>query len=308
MSFVAGQVHVSVPATTANLGPGYDSLALALAWRDELSAEVIATGLDIEVTGPYAAAVPRDASHLVFRAMERGFEELGVATPGLHLRCATSVPHGRGLGSSAAAIVGGLALARALVPEGTNRLADGDVLRIGAELEGHPDNVAAALLGGLVICGERTPEETAPPHSQLRFFAHRARVHPDVTAAVFVPDVPVATTLARSLLPAEVPHRDAAADAGRAALLVAALAAAPEMLFTATRDFLHQDYRESAMPQTLALVRELRSAGLAATVSGAGPTVLVLGSRAQTQGCLKRCPTGWEARVLDVDLDGVLTS
>lgn len=307
MSFVPGQVRVSVPATTANLGPGYDSLALALAWRDELAAEIVETGLRIEVTGPYADAVPRDASHLVFRAMVRGFEELGVATPGVHLRCATSVPHGRGLGSSAAAIVGGLALARGLVPEGAARLTDAEVLRIGAELEGHPDNVAAALFGGLVISGERRPHEPDWADAQ-RFFAHRAAVHPDLHAAVFVPGFAVATTLARSLLPAEVPHRDAAANAGRAALLVAALAAAPEMLFTATRDFLHQDYREPAMPQTLALVRELRDAGLAATVSGAGPTVLVLGSRAQAQGSLKRCPPGWEARVLDIDLDGVLTS
>jgi homoserine kinase len=308
VNFVPGEVRVSVPATTANLGPGYDSLALALAWRDELVAEVIDSGLRIEVTGPYADAVPRDASHLVFRAMARGFEALGVPTPGLHLRCATSVPHGRGLGSSAAAIVGGLALARSLVPEGATRLADAEVFRIAADMEGHPDNVAAALFGGLVISGERTPEETGASRAEPHFFAHRAAVHPDVGAAVFVPDFAVATTVARSLLPAEVPHSDAAANAGRAALLVAGLGTAPWMLFTATRDFLHQDYREPAMPQTLGLVRELRSAGFAATVSGAGPTVLVLGSRAQTQESLTRCPRGWDARVLDVDPDGVLTS
>lgn len=300
---------MSVPATTANLGPGYDSLALALGWRDELEAEVIQTGLRIEVAGPYADALPRDASHLVIRAMARGFEELGVATPGLHLRCTTSLPHGRGLGSSAAAIVGGLALARALVPGGASRLGNAAVLRIGAEMEGHPDNVAAALFGGLVISGERRPDETDPPTpSSERFFAHRAAVHPGLSATVFVPEFAVATTLARSFLPTEVPHRDAAANAGRAALLVAAMAGAPEMLFTATQDYLHQDYREPAMPQTLALVRALRAAGIAATVSGAGPTVLVLGSRAQAHGSLRWCPPGWDGRVLAIDLDGVRTN
>lgn len=309
MSFVRGPVRVSVPATTANLGPGFDSLGLALAWRDELAVEVMGTGLRIDVTGPYSDAVPRDESHLVFRALARGFEELGLAIPGVHLRCTTSIPHGRGLGSSAAAIVGGLALARALVPGGESRLGDADVLRIGAEMEGHPDNVAAALYGGLVISGEREPDETdSPTQTHERFFALRSSVHPDLGAAVFVPEFAVATTLARSLLPKEVPLRDAAANTGRAALLVAALAGAPEFLFTATQDYLHQGYRESAMPQTLALVRELRTVGLAATVSGAGPTVLVLGSRAQTVESLGRCPTGWDARVLQIDLDGVLTN
>lgn len=307
MSFIAGPVRVSVPATTANLGPGYDSLALALAWREELHAEVIDAGLQIEVTGPQSDEVPRDASHLVFRALTRGFEELGVETPGLRLSCTTSVPHGRGLGSSAAAIVGGLALARALVPGGERRLADADVLRIGAEMEGHPDNVAAALYGGLVISGERRPDETDPPTEvSERFFAHRARVHPDLSVSVFIPRVALATTLARSLLPTEVPHRDAAANAGRAALLVAAIAGAPEMLFTATQDYLHQEYREPAMPRTLALVHGLRAAGIAATVSGAGPTVLALGSSAQVQDSLRWCPPGWEARVLEIDPDGVL--
>ncbi len=295
MTLVAGQVGVTVPATSANLGPGYDCLGLALELRDELVAEVGGSSLVIEVTGEGAGEVPLDATHLVARAMNAAFGAMGVATPPLRLSCANRIPHARGLGSSSAAIVGGIALARALVEGGTDRLGLGDCLVLANELEGHPDNVAPALFGGFVVCGQ--DEEDV--------WADQAPVDPRVRAVAFVPPNGLSTEMARGLLPATVPHGDAAANTGRAALLVAALAGAPEQLLRGTEDFLHQSYRRAAMPDSLALVDRLRGDGHAAVVSGAGPTVLVLTAERDLDPVTSYAPDGWRPLVLDVATSGV---
>ena len=299
VTFATGPVRVSVPATSANLGPGFDSLGLALDLRDELEAEVTASGLVVEVSGAGADDVPRDESHLVVRAMRAAFAEMAAEPAGLRLSCTNVIPHARGLGSSSAAIVAGACLARGLVAGGTLLMDDDAVFRLAARLEGHPDNVAPALHGGFVISGK---EDNG-------FFAVGSSVDPRVTAVVFVPPSPVSTEVARGLLPAEVPHADAAADAGRTALLVAALAGQPELLHLATRDYLHQEYRRPAMPDSLALVDALRADGHAAIVSGAGPTVLVFtdgpgASSDTTARLLERCPRGWVVHHLAVDRDG----
>lgn len=297
-SFVPGPVRVTVPATSANLGPGYDSLGLALELRDTLEAEVTGSGLVVEVEGAGAEGVPRDESHLVVRSMRAAFELLGEQPSGLRLSCRNVVPHARGLGSSSAAIVGGVVLARALVAGGELLLDDDAAFRLTAELEGHPDNVAPAFYGGFVISGDETGTD---------FWAVRASVDPRVGAVVFVPPTGVETKVARGLLPAQVPHADAAAGAARTALLVAALASQPEQLHRATRDYLHQEYRRPAMPDSLALVDALRADGVAAVVSGAGPTVLAFtdgDGSSLTQELLARCPEGWSARHLGVSLDG----
>lgn len=297
VTFVEGPVRASVPATSANLGPGFDSLGLALDLRDELEAEVLPTGLVVEVEGAGAADVPRDESHLVVRAMRRAFAAMGAEPGGLRLSCRNVVPHARGLGSSSAAIVGGLALARGLVPGGRLLLDDDAVFRLAAELEGHPDNVAPAFFGGFVISGH---------DDDGTFYAVPSAVDPRITAVVFVPPTPVATEVARGLLPAEVPHADAAADAGRTALLVAALAGQPEHLLRGTRDLLHQEYRRPAMPDSLELVDALRADGVPAVVSGAGPTVLAFTQQgALAEELLGRCPEGWQSMLLRVDHDGV---
>jgi homoserine kinase len=296
VTFVDGPVRASVPATSANLGPGFDSLGLALSLRDELVAEVTSSGLVVEVEGAGADTVPRDGSHLVVRAMHAAFAAMDATPPGLRLSCRNVVPHARGLGSSSAAIVGGLVLARDLVAGGRLLLDDAALFRLAAEIEGHPDNVAPAFLGGFVISG-RDPDG---------FYAVPSAVDPRIGVVVFVPPDPVPTELARGLLPAEVAHRDAAADAGRTALLVAALAGKPEQLLRATVDFLHQEYRRPAMPDSLALVDALRADGVPAVVSGAGPTVLAFTQAGRpATGLLARGPEGWEARALDVDSDGV---
>jgi homoserine kinase len=300
-TFVSGPVRVSVPATSANLGPGFDSLGLALGLRDELEAEVIGTGLEIAVDGAGAEDVPRDESHLVVRAMRAAFAEMGAEPAGLRLTCHNVIPHARGLGSSSAAIVGGVSLARGLVAGGSLLMDDDALFRLAARIEGHPDNVAPALHGGFVISGEEDGV----------FYAVGSSVDPRVSAVVFVPPTPVSTELARGLLPDRVPHADAAADAGRTALLVAALAGQPEHLHRATRDYLHQEYRRPAMPESLALVDRLRADGVAAIVSGAGPTVLAFTDGAPARSgsatrLLARCPDGWMAHHLAVDRDGVL--
>ncbi|MBC9733186.1 homoserine kinase [Nocardioides marmotae] len=293
--FVGGPVRVSVPATSANLGPGFDSLGLALDLRDVLEGEVLAEGLVVEVTGAGAEAVPLDESHLVVCAMRTAFEALGAQPPGLRLRCENVVPHARGLGSSSAAIVGGLVLARALVEDGAAVLDDAALFELAARMEGHPDNVSPALHGGFTISG----------HDDDGFWTVRSPVDPRISVVVIVPPDGVATEVARGLLPDRVPHADAAADAGRTALLVAALAGRPEHLLRATRDYLHQDQRRPAMPASLALVDALRADGVPAVVSGAGPTVLAFvdGPEARDR-LLGRCPEGWVAHALAISDDG----
>jgi homoserine kinase len=300
VSFVEGQVRVVVPATSANLGPGYDSLGLALDLHDELAATVVDDGLEVLVEGEGADSLPLDESHLVVRSMWAGFAAMGVAPPGIRLHCRNVIPHARGLGSSSAAIVGGLGLARALVSDGTSLLPETDLVSLAADLEGHPDNVAPASLGGFTISGREDDH----------WYAVRAPVDPRVRAVVLVPPYSLSTELARNLLPDSVPHADAAADAGRAALLVAALGGAPEHLLAATRDYLHQAYRRPAMPESLALVDALRADGVPAVVSGAGPTVLAfvgdgvpgLPAAADVVG---RCPDGWAAHALGLSPSGV---
>ena len=298
MTFVEGPVTVTVPATSANLGPGYDSLGLALDLRDELTGEVAPSGtLEITVEGAGEGTVPLDESHLVVRSMRAAFEIIGKQPAGLRLHCVNRIPHARGLGSSSAAIIGGLVLARALVAGGELILDDETLFRKAAEIEGHPDNVAPAFYGGFTIAGDDDG-----------FFAVRTAVDPRVSVVVFVPATGVETKASRGLLPETVPHADAAADAGRTALLVAALSDAPEHLHRATRDFLHQEYRRPAMPESLALVDELREDGVAAIVSGAGPTVLAFSSgvgSAETTKLTARCPAGWACHSLSVDMNGV---
>ena len=286
-------MKVTVPATSANLGPGFDSLGLALDLRDELEGELAGSGLVVEVSGVGAGVVPLTEEHLVVRAMRAGFDALGGQPPGLRLSCRNAIPHARGLGSSSAAIVGGLVLARALADGGAARLDDTALLGLAVEMEGHPDNVAPALHGGFVISGRDDRGEV---------YAVGSPVDARISAQVFVPPQPLSTEVARGLLPRSVPHAAAAADAGRAALLVAALAGRPEQLWRATRDYLHQDYRRPAMSDSLALVDRLRADGHAAVVSGAGPTVLVLVADGDDLAAYR--PEGWEQHHLPVDTRG----
>jgi homoserine kinase len=259
-------VRVLVPASSANLGPAFDSAGLALSVVDEVIAMVTDDeGILIEVAGEGAGAVPLDESHLVARSMLATFAWLDVPVPGFVLRCVNAIPHGRGLGSSAAAIVGGIVLARAMVDDGRERMTDSDVLQLALRQESHPDNLAACLYGGFTVAWL---EEDG--------FADAVRLdpHPDVRPVVLVPPTGLETKTARALLPDTVTLADASANVARAALLVHAMVTDPSRLMSATADRLHQDHRAAAYPESVAAVRALREAGIPAVISGAGPAVL----------------------------------
>jgi homoserine kinase len=261
-------VTVEVPATTANLGPGFDTLGLALSVYDTLTVTVAdRPGVRVEVQGVGEGEVPTDERNLVARAIAEVFTEVGQPLPGLDLVARNTIPHGRGLGSSGAAIVSGIVAAAGLLADRVEL--DGDrLLGLATRMEGHPDNVAPALFGGLTIAWTG-PD--GPQHKKLL-------VHRGVSPLVLVPEHTMSTALARSLQPASVPHEDAIFNVSRSTLLIAALTQSPELLLVATEDRLHQSYRAAAMPETDRLIRLLREAGHAAVVSGAGPSILVLTS------------------------------
>lgn len=312
-----GPVRVRVPATSANLGPGFDSLGLALTLYDEVELEVTPDGVSLDITGEGAEVAGRGENHLIVGTIRRAFDVIaaksgtaaagGAAQPGLRLRCVNGIPHSRGLGSSAAAIVAGLLAARELHPYG-RVLDDQAVYGLATEIEGHPDNVAACLAGGLTIAW-RTPHGP-----------RLARVDVDMDVVVFVPEQRMATERTRGLLPDVVPHEDAAANAGRAALLLAALTAAsaanaatrgafagalaPEALLAATEDRIHQDYRAPAMPASAELLGRLREKGIPAVLSGAGPAVLAFTTASQVDSIASEVGNGWHKRPLNVDPDG----
>lgn len=290
LSFDAEPVRVRVPATSANLGPGFDALGLALALYDDVSARVAPSGCRVEMTGQGAGELPTDDRHLVVRAMRATFDALGGQPPGLVVECVNRIPQARGLGSSSAAIVAGVQLARALVADGARRLDEAGALRLAAEIEGHPDNVAPCLLGAFTIAW--TEEQGAR--------AVALEPAPAVRPTVFIPEERGLTAAARAALPQSVPHADAALTAGRAALLVHALTAEPSLLFAATEDRLHQSYRAPGMPATGALVTALRATGVAAVVSGAGPTVLALTEVPENFVA----GMGWAVERLGIDVTG----
>jgi homoserine kinase len=292
LTFVTGTMSVRTPATSANLGPGFDAMGLALALYDDLEARVVGDTYRVTVRGEGAGELPGDESHLVVRAMLATFDELGGRPPGLTVECVNRIPQARGLGSSSAAIVGGVQLARGLVHDGLSRLDDEAALRIAGRLEGHPDNVAPCLLGGFTIAW------TDGPGARAVRLAVSDRVRP----TVFVPKERGYTATARAALPPAVPHADAAFNAGRAALLTHALTSDPSLLFAATEDRLHQGYRAEAMPGTASLMAGLRSVGVAAVVSGAGPAVLAL---TEVPGDFHP-GSQWRAERLGVDVGGAL--
>jgi homoserine kinase len=354
--FRTGPVVVEPPATSANLGPGFDAFGLALELRDEVTVEVFddgsgaapdGSGLTVEVAGEGAGEVPLDERHLIVRSLRAAFAELGGQPAGLRVRCVNRIPHGRGLGSSSAAICAGLVAARALVEDGDKLLDDAWLLDLATRIEGHPDNVAPCLSGGLTIAWMAEPEPGrdpaaaaaardqgsgtlknpaagpagdeepcgAPGDSAAGLVARVLRLDPapDLTPVAFIPAQPLATAVARGLLPAEVPHRDAAFNAGRAGLLIAALTQpglTPHhrsvLLYAGTRDRLHQGYRAPAMPGSAALVERLSTLRIPAAVSGAGPTVLALAVGAgQARQALEHAPSDVTAVIAPVAADGV---
>ncbi|GAA1446870.1 homoserine kinase [Mycobacterium cookii] len=265
-----------VAASSANLGPGFDSLGLALSLYDEIAVETTDSGLHVEVEGESAGELVLDAGHLVVRAVERGLQAAGASVPGLRVRCRNAIPHSRGVGSSAAAVVGGLAAVNGLLAQaGWTPLSHADLIQLASEFEGHPDNAAAAVLGGPVVSW--TDVSGLPP----KFSAVPVRLHPDIRLFPAIPEQRSSTAEARVLLPAQVSHQDARFNVSRAALLVVALTERPDLLMAATEDVLHQPQRAHAMPASAEYLRLLRRYDMAAVLSGAGPTVIALSTAAE---------------------------
>lgn len=293
-AFRAAPVQVRVPATSANLGPGFDALGLALTLYDDVVVRVAESGLSVDIAGEGADRLRHDARHLVVKAMRATFRRLGGQPRGLEVVCANRIPHGRGLGSSAAAIVAGVLAARAITVGGDERLDDTAALALATQLEGHPDNVAACLFGGLTIAW------TAASGPR----AIRLDADPELAPVAFVPGSRSSTASARRMLPDCVPHADAASNAGRSALLVAALTRRTDVLFDATEDRLHQQYRAPAMQRSADLLQRLRAEGVAAVMSGAGPGVLALTRRPEAAAVAAMAKRGWTALPLEVEPAG----
>jgi len=296
-TFKANPIQVQVPASSANLGPGFDSFGLAFAMYDRYVAQILDEGgLDIDVTGEGADDLPRTDKNLLVKAMNKGFDFLGGRPKGLAVRALNVIPHGRGLGSSASAIIGGLVLARSLVLTGTDKMSDEALLNIASEMEGHPDNVAAALYGGATVAWQESGKTKPTAH------AIHLPVDPRIQVMAFIPATPLATKKARTMLPDSIPFADAQRNTTNAALLTQALTIRPDLLFRATEDFLHQSYRQEAMPSSYALLSKLRSAGVAAFISGAGPTVLALhmGDQEESDQLMRAGGAKFEGKSLEI--------
>ncbi len=256
---------IRVPATTANLGPGFDCLGLALALYNRVELRRADRWM-ISIEGEGAEQLERTQGNLVWRAACKLWQEVGLPAPqGVAVHLENRIPLGRGLGSSAAAIVGGLVAANTWAgsPLGHQR-----VLELATDMEGHPDNVAPALYGGLVasvVADGRAVSASLPLTAEIRL-------------GVCIPEFVLATTVARQALPPAVSHHDAVFNVGRAVLMVAALTKnRPDLLDTACQDRLHQPYRTPLIPGLAEVSQAAMDAGaLAAMISGAGPTILTM--------------------------------
>jgi homoserine kinase len=263
-----------VAASSANLGPGFDSLGLALSLYDEIVVETTQSGLTVDVEGEGAGQVPLDSTHLVVRAIQHGLRAVGCAVAGLNVYCRNNIPQSRGLGSSAAAVVGGLAAVNGLVSQaGSQPMSQAELIQRASEFEGHPDNAAAAVLGGGVVSWTSTGA-TGP-----RYAAASLQIHPDIHLFPAIPEQRSRTAETRVLLPRSVSHGDARFNVSRAALLVVALTERPDLLLEATEDVLHQPYRAIAMRASAEYLQVLRRCGVAAVLSGAGPAVIGLSTQ-----------------------------
>ncbi|MEB3051779.1 homoserine kinase [Mycolicibacter sp. MYC123] len=277
---------VAVAASSANLGPGFDSLGLALGLYDEVFVETADSGLVVQVEGEGAGQVPLTSDHLVIQGIRRALNELGLDVPGLVVRCRNAIPHQRGLGSSASAVVAGLAAVNGLVAQLDRPvLSEARLVQLASEFEGHPDNAAAAVMGGAVVSWTASTTDGQPEYS-----AAPLRLHPDIHLFPAIPELRSSTAETRMLLPDQVSHSDARFNLSRAALLVVALAERPDLLLVATEDVLHQPQRAAAQPESAQLLQLLRQNGIAAVLSGAGPAVIALSTAAELPAEVRESP------------------
>lgn len=285
----ATHITVEVPASSANLGPGFDALAVALdvsltvTTTDRRPQRVIPEGLG-------AGEVPTDATNLIWRGLVAYCEQVGVEVPDVSLATDNAIPLERGMGSSAAAAAAGVVVGRELTREG---MSDADLIRLVAQLEGHPDNAAAALLGGVVVCAQGLARRLEPAGT--------------LRPVICIPDGRQSTTAARGVLPEHVTLADAAANGARVAMVLAGLAGTMAWEPTAMQDVLHEPARFAVMTESGRLVGALREQGIGACLSGAGPSVLAIvgvGDAASVELVRDAAGRGWDVRPVDWHLRG----
>ena len=291
---------VTVPGSSANLGPGFDTLGLAVGIYDTVEVEVTDSGLEVEIFGEGADDLPRDNSHLVVKAIRSGLKAADVEAPGLRVVCHNTIPQSRGLGSSAAAAVAGVVAANTLAG---SPLSTDEVVQLSSEFEGHPDNAGASVLGGGVVSWTEIPVDGSKP----QYRAVRIPVEESIKAIALVPNFHASTNAVRKVLPSHVTHTDARFNVSRTAVMTAALQHHPELLWEGTRDRLHQPYRADVLPVTAEWVNRLRNRGYAAYLSGAGPTAMVL-TTTQVEGSLLDDAKEAGLRVLELDIAGPATA
>lgn len=297
---VGRKASVKVPASSANLGPGFDTLGLALSLYDHVEVEVVESGLEVVVSGEGEGEVPLDERHLVVKALRAALKAADVTAPGLRVVCTNAIPQSRGMGSSASAAAGGVAAANGLA----DFALDNDTLvQLASTFEGHPDNAAASILGAGIVSWTNTPIDgrTAP-----QYFARRIEVHPDIKATAFIPDFHASTEAVRRVLPSDISHLDARFNVSRTAVMTVALRDDPSLLWEGTRDRMHQTYRAEVLPVTAEWVNRLRNLGYPAYLSGAGPTIMVLSTNPVERSLVEEAQ-GRGMKVLELDVAGPVT-
>lgn len=295
------RARVTVPGSSANLGPGFDTLGLAVGIYDTVEVEVTDSGLEVEIFGEGADDLPRDSSHLVVKAIRQAFKAADVEAPGLRVSCTNTIPQSRGLGSSASAAAAGVVAANTLAGD---VLSTEEVVQISSSFEGHPDNAAASVLGDAVVSWTDIPVDGV---SHPVYRAVRVPVHPDIKATALVPDFHASTNAVRKVLPSHVTHTDARFNVSRTAVMTVAIQHHPELLWEGTRDRLHQPYRADVLPVTAEWVNRLRNRGYAAYLSGAGPTAMVL-HRDPIAPAIIESAKADGLRVLDLEIAGPVTA
>ncbi len=297
---VGKKVTVTVPGSSANLGPGFDTLGLAVSLYDTVEVEVIPAGLQVEVFGEGQGELPLDGSHLVVKAIRSGLKACDATAPGLKVVCNNTIPQSRGLGSSAAAAVAGVAAANGLCGLA---LSDEQVVQLSSAFEGHPDNASASVLGNAVVSWTEIPVDG---RTEPQYKAVSLPVDSRILATALVPDFHASTDAVRRVLPSDVTHLDARFNVSRVAVMTVALQSHPELLWEGTRDRLHQPYRADVLPVTAEWVNRLRNRGYAAYLSGAGPTCMVLSTEPIEEKILDDARAAG-LKVLNLDVAGPVT-
>ncbi|UBI05814.1 homoserine kinase [Corynebacterium falsenii] len=297
---VGRKASVKVPASSANLGPGFDTLGLALSLYDHVEVEVVESGLEVVVSGEGEGEVPLDERHLVVKALRAALKAADVTAPGLRVVCTNAIPQSRGMGSSASAAAAGVAAANGLADFA---LDNDTMVQLASTFEGHPDNAAASILGAGIVSWTNTPIDgrTAP-----QYFARRIEVHPDIKATAFIPDFHASTEAVRRVLPSDISHLDARFNVSRTAVMTVALRDDPSLLWEGTRDRMHQTYRAEVLPVTAEWVNRLRNLGYPAYLSGAGPTIMVLSTNPVERSLVEEAQ-GRGMKVLELDVAGPVT-